>query len=174
MNKFSNIAAAIMALCLISCVTNKKAATTHSSSVVEYIDTTKDRADTTDIKATFVDTTKTEVIGVSGGVIEFVEGGGKVSIDTAGNVTIEGVRNIKGRHKENIKHDKGISGKTEATAGHREQLNGVRAGQSKQVRQTEEKAPVGKWYDTMFARIGLGVCIAALMWLLFLYLKRKF
>ena len=97
-----------------------------------------------------------------------------MSIDKAGNVTFDGVRNVKGQHKGSIAQDKGVSQKTEETAGHSEQLYGVRADQAKQVKQAEEKAPAQKWYDTMFARIGLGVCIAALMWLLFLCLKRKF
>lgn len=108
------------------------------------------------------------------GVIEFVEGGGKVSIDKAGNVTFDGVKNVKGQHKGSIAQDKGVTRQVEETAGHREQLNGVKADQSQREKRTEEKTPAQKWYDTMFARIGLGVCIAALMWLLFLYLKRKF
>ncbi len=37
-----------------------------------------------------------------------------------------------------------------------------------------QTAPAQKWYETALARLGLGVCIAALMWLLFLYIKRKF
>ena len=42
------------------------------------------------------------------------------------------------------------------------------------TKRTEEKATAQKWYETTFARIGQGLCAAALMWLLFLYLKRKF
>ncbi len=131
-------------------------------------------ADTTSRKQTDTDTTKTAITYEGVGIMEFVEGGGKVSIDSAGNVTFEGVKNIKGQHKECMAQDKGVTRKAGETAGHREQLNGVRADQAKQVKQTEEKGSTQKWYETVFARIGLGVCIAALMWLLFLYIKRKF
>jgi len=131
-------------------------------------------ADTTSRKQTDTDTTKTAITYEGVGIMEFVEGGGKVSIDSAGNVTFEGVKNIKGQHKECMAQDKGVTRKAGETAGHREQLNGVRADQAKQVKQTEEKGSTQKWYETAFARIGLGVCIAALMWLLFLYIKRKF
>lgn len=35
---------------------------------------------------------------------------------------------------------------------------------------TKEQA---KWYDTAFKRIGQAVCIAGLLWLIFLYIKRR-
>lgn len=175
MNKFTNIAAAIMALCLISCATHKKAATTQSSSTVERTDTTENRADTAAVKAVFVDTTKTEVIGVGGGVIEFVEGGGKVSIDTEGNATFEGVKSVKGGRKGGLTQNKGITQTAEQTEAHREQLNGITAKEDKQaVATTPVKNEGQKWYQTTFMRIGQIVCIAALLWVLFLYLKRKF
>lgn len=160
--------------CLYSCKTHKTVTASDLNAAQSYVDTTKTVADTAGRKQTNTDTTTNRVAYEGGGVIEFVEGGGKVSIDKAGNVTFDGVRNVKGQHKGSIAQDKGVSQKTEETAGHSEQLYGVRADQAKQVKQAEEKAPAQKWYDTMFARIGLGVCIAALMWLLFLCLKRKF
>ena len=97
-----------------------------------------------------------------------------MSIDSAGNVTFEGVKNIKGQRKGNIEQDKGVSRKVEEAAGHREQLNGVKADQTQREKRTEEKTPAQKWYETALARLGLGVCIAAFMRLIFLYLKRKF
>lgn len=174
MKRLTLIAAVGVAACLFSCRTHKAVTHTDQSSNLSYADTTKTVADTAGHKQTDTDTTKTAAAYEGVEVIEFVEGGGKVSIDTAGNITFEGVKNIKGRHKGTIAQDKGVSRKSEETAGHREQLNGVKADQTQREKRTEEKTPAQKWYDTMFARIGLGVCIAALMWLIFLYLKRKF
>lgn len=174
MKRLTLIAAAGVAACLFSCRTQKAVTTTDRDSSLSYADTTKTVADTTGRKQIDTDTTKTTVNYEGVGVIEFVEGGGKVSIDSAGNVTFEGVKNIKGQRKGNIAQDKGVTRKVEEAAGHREQLNGVTADQTQREKRTEEKAPAQKWYETAFARIGLGVCIAALMWLLFLYLKRKF
>ena len=174
MRELTLFAAGVIAACLFSCRTHKTVTATDQSSTISFVDTTKLVGDTASHKANTIDTTKTAAAFEGSGMIEFVEGGGKVNIDPDGNVTLEGVKNIKGRHKGSVAQDKGVSQQVEDTAGHSEQLNGVRADQAKQVKQTEEKALAQKWYDTMFAHIGLGVCIAALMWLLFLYLKRKF
>ena len=162
-----------VAACLFSCRTHKAVTAIDQNSTLSYADTTKTEADTASRKQTDTDTTKTAATYEGVGVIEFIEGGGKVSIDNAGNVTFEGVKNIKGQHKGTIAQDKGVSHKTEETAGHREQLNGVKADQTQHEKRNEETAPAQKWYETTFVRIGQGVCIAALMWLLFLYRKRK-
>lgn len=174
MKRLTLIAAAGVAACLFSCRTQKAVTTTDRDSSLSYADTTKTVADTAGRKQIDTDTTKTAVNYEGVGVIEFVEGGGKVSIDSAGNVTFEGVKHIKGQRKGNIAQGKGVTRKVEEAAGHREQLNGVTADQTQREKRTEERPPAQKWYETAFARIGLGVCIAALMWLLFLYLKRKF
>ena len=106
-------------------------------------------------------------------LIEFVEGGGKVNIAPDGNVTLEGVKSIKSQRKGSVAQDKGVSQQVEDTAGHHEQANGIQAEQNDQQKYTEEMTPAQKWYETALARLGLGVCIAALLWVLFLYLRRK-
>lgn len=173
MKRLLLIAAVGVAGCLYSCKTHKTVTASDLNAAQSYVDTTKTVADTAGRKQTNTDITKKRVAYESVGVIEFVEGGGKVSIDRAGNVTFDGVKNVKGQRKGSIAQDKGISQKTEETAGHSEQLNGVRSDQAKQIKQTEEKTPTQKWYETALARLGLGVCIAALLWVLFLYLHRK-
>ncbi len=163
-----------MAMCLFSCRTHKTVTAIDQNSILSYADTTKTEADTVNRKQTDTDTTKTAATYEEVGIIEFVEGSGKVSIDSEGNMTFEGVKNIKTGRNGTITQDKGVSRNIEETAGHREQINGVTANQTRYEKRIEEKAPAEKWYETTFARIGQGVCIAALMWLLFLYLKRKF
>ena len=174
MKRLTLIIAVGAATCILSCRTQKAVTATDQNSTLSYADTTKIVADTAGRTQNDTDTTKTAATYEGVGLIEFVEGGGKVSIDSAGNVTFEGVKNIKGRRKGSIAQDKGVAHEVKETAGHREQLNGVKADQTKQEKRTEEKAPAQKWYETALARLGLGVCIAALMRLLFLYLKRKF
>ena len=159
-------------LILLSCK-SKQSIVTESDASSSITDTTKILAYINTYSALTIDTTKTDTTYEGVGVIEFVEGGGKVSIDSAGNVTFEGVKNIKGQHKGSIAQNKGLTQKAEEAAGHREQLNGVTAGQTQHEKRIEEKAPAQKWYETALARVGLGVCISALLWLLFLYLKRK-
>lgn len=165
----------VMACLLLSCRSKQKAViSTDQNSALSYADTTKIVADNNSYTQNDTDTTKTAAAYDGVGLIEFIDGGGKVSIDSAGNVTFDGVKNIKGRRTESITQNNGVAKKTEEAAGHREQLNGVKADQTKLKKSTEKNTPAQKWYETAFARIGLGVCIAALMWLLFLYLKRRF
>lgn len=173
MKRLTLITAVGVAACLYSCKTHKTVTASDLNTAQSYVDTTKTVADTSSHKQTDTDTTKTTATYEGGGLIKFVEGGGKVSIDKAGNVTFEGVKNIKGQHKGTIAQDKGISRNAEETAGHREQLNGVKADQTQHEKRNEEKIPAQKWHETIFAQIGQGVCIAAILWLLFLYLKRK-
>ncbi|WP_290449144.1 hypothetical protein [uncultured Muribaculum sp.] len=80
---------------------------------------------------------------------------------------------IKGQHKGSVAQDKGVSQQVVDTAGHHEQANGIQAEQNDQQKRTEEKAPSQKWYETTFIRIGQGVCFAALIWLIYLYIYRK-
>lgn len=172
MKRLAFIAAIFMVGCLLSCK-SKQALVTQTDSTVSVSDTTKIVTDTAHYLRTDIDTTKTTGHYESGGMVEFVKGGGKVSIDTAGTVTIEGIKNIKGSHRGSLIQDKGVTQSEDKTAGHSEQLNGITNNQTIRVKTEEKPKPVTKWYDTMFARIGQGICIALLLWLLFLYLKRK-
>lgn len=161
------------AACLLSCRTQKAVTATDQRSEVSYVDTTQTVTATTRYTQTETDTTRTSAAYEGVGVIEFVETGGKVSIDSAGNVTFEGVRNIRGRCKGTATRENGIARHKEQTSGHVEQSKGVAADHSHIEKHTEETPPAQKWYNTAFARIGQAVCLAFLLWLLFLYLKRK-
>lgn len=164
--------AAFAAVCLISCKAHK-AVVTESVENLQRTDTTKTTIDTLTHRQQTTDTTKTAATFEGGGMVEFVEGGGKVTIDSAGNVTLSGVKGIRGHRKADIAQVNGKADNVEQTAGHRDQANGIMEETAKQIKQTDTKPEQTKWYNTMFARIGQGVCIAALLWLLFLYIKRK-
>lgn len=173
MRKLTLFSAGVITACLFSCRTHKTVTATDQSSTISFVDTTKLVSDIATHKVNTIDTTKTAATYEGGGMIEFVEGGGKVNIDPSGNVTLEGVKNIKGQHKGSTAQEKGVTQQVEDTAGHREQATGVEAKQENQQKRTEEKTPAQKWYETALARLGLGVCIAVLLWVLFLYLRRK-
>lgn len=161
------------AACLLSCRTQKAITTTDQSSEARYVDTTQTVADTVRCTLTETDTSRTTATYEGVGVIDFVETGGKVSIDTAGNITFEGVRNIRGRRKGTAAQEKGSTRDIEQTAGRIKQSKGVAADHSRSEKRTEETPPAPKWYNTAFARIGQAVCLAFLLWLLFLYRERK-
>lgn len=168
-------------IALTACSSTKKAVKANTAAEVHttaaYTDTTKTVADSIGHKRTDTDTTKTVATSESGGVIEFVEGGGAVSIDGNGTVTLHGVKSIKGKHRDTAAQSKAVSSQTEDTATHRQQEKGVSDEQTDDTKikaHTEEKdAPRRYWYETTLMYVGLAVCIAAILWAIFLYLKRK-
>lgn len=171
MKRLMLIAAAGVAVCL-SCK-SKQAVITERVNAVSVSDTTTLTIDTAHCNTTTIDTTKTAGKFEGNDVVEFVEGGGKVSIDTAGNVTFEGVKKIKRKRKGRIDHSKGITQSKDSASGHAEQLNGVCVEDNTQIKAEEKPKTVRRWHETTFMRIGQLCLIALLMWLLFLYLKRK-
>lgn len=173
MKRYVLIAAAGLAVCLLSC-RSKQAVVTEQDRTVSVTDTTKTSVTTVTHLHTGIDTTKTTGQFEGGGMVEFVEGGGTVSIDTAGNIKMDGVKNIKGNRRGSFAKDNGVTQAEEVTAGRAEQLNGVATDQTNHVKQTEEKKKQGKtWHEEIFISVGALCCIALLMWLLFLYLKQK-
>ncbi|MDE6853829.1 MAG: hypothetical protein K2J38_02115, partial [Muribaculaceae bacterium] len=96
-----------LGMLLSSCRTHNTVTSSDLNAAQSYVDTTKTVADTAGRKQTDIDTTKNRVAYEGVGVIEFVEGGGKVNIAPDGKVTLEGVKNIKGQHKGSVAQDKG-------------------------------------------------------------------
>lgn len=145
------------------------------SSTVSITDTTKVITDSLTSKQTTTDTTKTATHVEQSAVIEFVDGGGTVSVDTAGNLTFNGVKSVKGNVKADTEQIKGVNKTQENTETHNEKANGRQISKREQRHNESETKPVAsKWYQSILANIG-GLClIAVLLWILFLYLKRKF
>lgn len=200
--KAVRLLAVLMLIASLAGCRAKKALIDESSTIVQ-VDTTKTVADsltatqtmsdteTASLTATHTatDTTKTAAQVEESTVIDFVDSGGTVSIDTAGNVTLTGVKSIKGDIRRQHNEVKGFTQTdtetlTEAketaqngtiTNTHNEQVNGITTNEQKQSHQEKKTAITRpKWYQTILAKIGGLCCIAALLWLLFLYLKRKF
>ena len=142
---------------------------------VAIIDTSKVEADSTGESHLLTDTTKTESQTEQSAVIEFVDGGGTVTIDSAGNMTLTGVQSIKGKVTNNVKQQNGISKADETVSTHNNKHGGlgIIESDSRHV-EKESKAEAPKWYQSVLAKIGGLCCIAALIYAIFLYLKRKF
>jgi hypothetical protein len=163
----------VLLIACAGCSSRKAVTATEIANDVSVADTAALTIDATLSTTTTVDTTKTVGKHESTDVVEFVEGGGRVNIDSAGNVTIEGVKIINSNRKSRNEQRKGITQSKDSTDTHAEQLNGVRIRDNSQIKAKETSKQATKWYDTLFVRLGQGVCIALLMWVLFLYLKRK-
>ena len=161
-------------LILGSCRAHKTMA---SATYTDYAQTLRDTAevvaDTASSTLSETDTASASLSSELDGLVEFVEGGGRVSIDSAGNVALEGVRSIRVHHADTATLGKASARQTDNTAAHSEHRSATASDTTAKSRQTEQTAPAQKWHERALARLGLGVCIAFLMWLLFLYLRRK-
>lgn len=200
--KTVRLLAALMLIASLAGCRAKKALIDENSATVQT-DTTKTVAnsltdtqtvtgtETASLTATnaATDTTKTAAQVEESTVIDFVDSGGTVSIDVAGNVTLTGVKSIKGDTRRQHNEAKGLA-KTNSetltgaketaqietiTNTHNEQANGVTTNEQKQSRQEmKTKVTSPKWYQSVLAKIGGICCVTTLLWLLFLYLKHKF
>lgn len=135
-------------------------------------DTTKTETDSTAVEITVTDTTKTETTRGDSLTIEFVDGGGSVTIDSTGAVTLTGVKSIKAGAVLQQKQQTGRTESGKITETGKKEEKGITA---KGHRQTEkiEKTP-RRWYENVLIRIGALCVIALIIWAVFLYIKRKF
>lgn len=161
------------AVCLFSCKSRQALVSVDANSSISHTDTAKLTYDTETRNSTSFDSAKTAAAYEGNCAIEFVDGGGTLSVDSSGTVTVDGIKSIKGDRKGHVERQRSLNRQSVDNIARLEQADGVRTEETKQARQTGESAPDRKWYETTFMRIGQGVCIAALLWLLFIYLKRK-
>ena len=88
-------------LMLIGC--KAKQAVIKETTTSSLIDTTHTVADTMGAVSNYSDTTTATKHVEQSATIEFVDGGGTVSIDMAGNITIQGLKSIKGKGEAAIR-----------------------------------------------------------------------
>ena len=88
-------------LMLIGC--KAKQAVIKETTTSSLIDTTHTVADTMGAVSNYSDTTTATKHVEQSATIEFVDGGGTVSIDMAGNITIQGLKSIKGNGEAAIR-----------------------------------------------------------------------
>lgn len=167
------IALAIIAWLVCGCRSHKTVI--DESHNTAFVDTTKVEADSLAQTTTSVDTTKTTTETENSASIEFVDGGGTVTIDSTGNVTLSGVKSIKANFKQKAREEKGITQADESVSTHNSKHGGIGLIESENRHVTKEsKAEAPKWCQTILAKISGLCCIAALIYAIFLYLKRKF
>ena len=160
-------------LMLIGC--KAKQTVIKENDTVSLIDTTRTVADTMGAVSNYSETTTATKHVEQSATIEFVDGGGTVSIDTAGNITIQGLKSIKGTGKADVTIKNGVTNRDSISALHTEKANGVTNSESRSSHgEIDKKTEKPVLHQTVLAKIGWLCCIAALLWALFLYLKRKF
>lgn len=159
------------ALMLIEC--KAKQTVVNETTTASLIDTTKTVTDTTASTTAHVDTTKTAQHVEQSATIEFVDGGGTVTIDTMGNVTLQGVKNIKGSIKADRAEVKGVADSVSTYQAHSQTANARTETTASHSERSTKTSRAIRWYERPLIWIGSLCCIAVLLWLIFIYIHKK-
>ena len=111
------------------------------------------------------------------GYIEFADSGGTLTID-GGLIKANGVKSYHQGKQAAQKQDTDLNEQADSTATHKEQANGItneRQSDTKQQPKAQQKQSVAtlKWYQRTIYHIGALCCIAAIIWAVFLYIKKR-
>ncbi len=158
-------------LMLIGC--KAKQTVVNETTTATTVDTTRTIADTMGAVSIYTDTSKTNQHTQHATTVEFVDGGGVVSIDTAGNVTMQGVKSISGISTQDVAIQTGVSERDTTTATHTDTANGIAKNEAKQTRKEEKTSQALQWWHKPLIWIGALCCIAAILWLIFIYIHKK-
>ncbi|MBF0952680.1 MAG: hypothetical protein HXK18_03965 [Alloprevotella tannerae] len=166
MSKIRIMIAALAIAALAGCKTKQ-----HAIRETTYTDTTRITLDSSSVTNENTSTETTEVARADSTFVRFVEGGGVVEIDSAGTMHFWGVAAIKhGRHSHAQKQQQRAASTTVTT---------LRKDEKKAVQQVqrEEARPLPKQrrtlLDKMLISIGRLACVAVLVFLIYIYIKRK-
>ncbi len=159
-------------LCMLSGCKSKQTAIKENVEISK-IDTTKTKRDSTITARVEKGSTAAIVAGSDSMVFEFVDSGGSVRIDNEGNISATGVKKIRA----GATYHKDETTATETTEKgvwvNNETNKGVT---NKENRKTEksEKPVKPSWYEYVILWVPPVVCIAVILWVIFLYIRRKF
>lgn len=117
--------------------------------------------------------TSTHIDTENGSVVEFIEGGGTVRIDSAGNVLFEGVATVRQNNRATLIQSEEQSSHTDTESSYIEQQQGVTVDSESHIKEVVNQPSGVEWYEKPFTKLGQVVFIALLLWVLFIYLRQK-
>lgn len=136
-----------------------------------YTDTTRVTLDSSRVTSENTSRETTEVARADSTFVRFVEGGGGVEIDSAGNMRFWGVAAVKhGRHSH-ARQQQQRAASTSATTSRKDEKKAVQQVQREEARpQPKQRRTL---LDKMLISVGRLACFAGLAFLIYIYLKRK-
>ena len=161
---------------LIGCKTTGGCPVTTESEL--KTDTTKQSADSTRKTATKEEKRTTVTLYNDWGYIEFADSGGTLTID-GGLIKANGVKSYRQGKQATQKQDTASKAQTDSATAHREQANGIVndrrscTKQQPQARSQKQGVAALKWHQRTIYHVGALCCIAAIIWAVFLYIKRR-
>ena len=176
MKKFITIYMCLLTLFgLIGCKTTKKAVSESSITTREETDTTKLATDSFHVGTIKTDQRTTLTYFSDWGYIEFADNGGTLMIDTLGNLKADGVKSYQHGKKAAKKIAENTTQSKDSTDTHKLQANGTQSRDNKQANREPQKQGMKalKWYQRTIYHIGSLCCLVAIIYAIFLYLRRK-
>ena len=176
MKKFITICMCLLALFgLIGCKTTKKSVLESSITTREKTDTTKLATDSIHVGTIRTDNRTTLTYFSDWGYIEFANNGGTLTIDTLGILKADGVKSYQHGKKAAQNKTESVAQRKDSTDTHKLQANGAQSRDNKQANRDPQKQGVKalKWYQRTIYHIGFLCCVAAIIYVIFLYLQRK-
>lgn len=165
------IPAATLAVLLVlpSCRSHSSATTGRRDTTTHYTDTTRTTADTLRHRLTVItaDTACTSADGIL--LVEFTDSGGTAHIDSAGRLTLRGVKTLRarGHTRTSQSHAASLAEKTAAARTIRH--GGTTADVRQQTTRTRQTQKTPAWPHA----IAITIPLCALLWLLRRPLQRK-
>ena len=176
MKKFITICMCLLALFwLIGCKTTKKVVSESSTTTREETDTTKLATDSIHVGTIQTDSRTTLTYFSDWWYIEFANNGGTLKIDTLGNLKADGVKSYQHGKKAAKKKAENVAQSNDSTNTHKLQANAVKSRDNKQANREPQKQGVKalKWHQRTIYHIGFLCCLTAIIYVIFLYLRRK-
>ena len=160
---------------LIGCKTTKKVVSESSTTTREETDTTKLVTDSIHVGAIRTDNRTTLTYFSDWGYIEFANNGGTLTIDTLGILKADGVKSYQHGKKAAQNKTESVAQSKDSTDTHKLQANGAQSRDNKQANREPQKQGVKalKWYQRTIYHIGVLCCLVAIIYAIFLYLRRK-
>lgn len=161
---------------LMGCKTTKQVVTTTTKVSEELTDTTAIKVDSLLKTTTKQEKRTTVTIYNDWGYIEFADSGGTLTID-GGIIKADGVKSYHQGKQAAQKTEQDTVEQTDSTATHKEQDNGItsrkQSNNKQQPRPQKQGVKALKWYQRTIYHIGALCCIAAIIWAVFLYIKKR-
>ena len=173
MKHLTLIATLALSACLLSCRTAKTTTDTTRDTTLSVTDTTTTRTDTSTVMQAETSTVHTAVTTADTALIEFVDGGGSLTIDSTGAVSLKGIKTIHGHRHTSLTADDTATRSTSATATRHERHNGLTADSTDHERTKVTVTPPPRWYDSALTRLTLAAALALILYLLYRYLRRR-
>ena len=160
---------------LIGCKTTKKVVSESSTTTREETDATKLVTDSIHVGAIRTDNRTTLTYFSDWGYIEFANNGGTLTIDTLGILKADGVKSYQHGKKAAQNKTESVAQSKDSTDTHKLQANGAQSRDNKQANREPQKQGVKalKWYQRTIYHMGVLCCLSAIIYAIFLYLRRK-